>query len=576
MIQFIQEFRKTTFWVFIGLSFLCFDAFSFQESIKLSELYQLISTTNESRLTIENKRLIDDLPKQVDDNIELFFQQLSSIRGVNIPFDSNGIITKVKSIEFIDSYGKDVSIRCLNIDSISILKGEFQNLSLANLNTKSLKVDSTKTIDEFHIANSSIEDYGEFENQFGSSSLSENQFINFVFVSGSVVNNEYYIMENHFENGAYFGVNMGDGFTDFRVFDNVFDPIKRDIIQYNSDSTDNHLFKTQLNIVHFNPVSQWVLEGNTFIKGYEEELIHLDGNVETLIIGYNDFGNTLMLDVSISKHWTFLENDFKSRLDITKVVLGAKNNSLDWTSMSGFKLSSSIYKSNIALASVDDSDTSGLWDELFMQNSELFYDIYNAQTNEELSQEAPYQELISSYYRLYKVFKENGQIKDANKVYIEMKDVQIRELKYLWKKEGGRENFINWRLNGLLRFYTDYGTNPARAINISLVVLFVFSIIYFFFPSEWDTKSKGQLVADYKVFVEKNDHGYFKPFMRLTKGFAISLINAMTLSLNSFVTLGFGSIPTTGLARYVCILQGFIGWFLLSIFTASLINQVMF
>ena len=58
-------------------------------------------------------------------------------------------------------------------------------------------------------------------------------------------------------------------------------------------------------------------------------------------------------------------------------------------------------------------------------------------------------------------------------------------------------------------------------------------------------------------------------------GFLISLLNALTLSLNSFVTLGFGNIPTRGLARYICIIQGFIGWFLLSIFTVALINQVL-
>jgi len=39
--------------------------------------------------------------------------------------------------------------------------------------------------------------------------------------------------------------------------------------------------------------------------------------------------------------------------------------------------------------------------------------------------------------------------------------------------------------------------------------------------------------------------------------------------------VGFGTIPTRGLARYVCIIQGFIGWFLLSIFTVALINQVL-
>jgi hypothetical protein len=53
-------------------------------------------------------------------------------------------------------------------------------------------------------------------------------------------------------------------------------------------------------------------------------------------------------------------------------------------------------------------------------------------------------------------------------------------------------------------------------------------------------------------------------------------INAATLSLNAFTTLGFGNIPTHGMAKYVCVIQGFIRWFLLSIFTVALINQTKF
>jgi hypothetical protein len=55
----------------------------------------------------------------------------------------------------------------------------------------------------------------------------------------------------------------------------------------------------------------------------------------------------------------------------------------------------------------------------------------------------------------------------------------------------------------------------------------------------------------------------------------IRALNAITLSLNTFSTLGFGEIPTKGLARYVAIIQGFIGWFLLSVFLVSLISQVL-
>lgn len=71
--------------------------------------------------------------------------------------------------------------------------------------------------------------------------------------------------------------------------------------------------------------------------------------------------------------------------------------------------------------------------------------------------------------------------------------------------------------------------------------------------------SKSKLIQDFKEFTQKNDKGYRKPFFSLVLRFLILLINALTLSQNSFTTLGFGRIPTTGLARYVCIIQGFIG-----------------
>src|SRR3982750_2202353 len=103
-----------------------------------------------------------------------------------------------------------------------------------------------------------------------------------------------------------------------------------------------------------------------------------------------------------------------------------------------------------------------------------------------------------------------------------------------------------------------------------------FGIFYFLFPSEWDVESKPKIVSNFRNFIQKNDKGYFKPFVLMTYSLLLCLLNAMALSLNSFVTLGFGNIPTTGIARYVFILQGFIGWFLLSIFTVALFNQVLF
>lgn len=53
------------------------------------------------------------------------------------------------------------------------------------------------------------------------------------------------------------------------------------------------------------------------------------------------------------------------------------------------------------------------------------------------------------------------------------------------------------------------------------------------------------------------------------------LLNSLTLSVNSFTTLGFGEIPIKGIGRYLAILEGFIGWIFLTLFSVTLISQIL-
>jgi hypothetical protein len=55
----------------------------------------------------------------------------------------------------------------------------------------------------------------------------------------------------------------------------------------------------------------------------------------------------------------------------------------------------------------------------------------------------------------------------------------------------------------------------------------------------------------------------------------LKVIEAVSMSLNVFSTLGYGALPESGLSRYLSIIEGFIGWFLLSIFSVALISQVI-
>ncbi len=218
-----------------------------------------------------------------------------------------------------------------------------------------------------------------------------------------------------------------------------------------------------------------------------------------------------------------------------------------------------------------------LYSEESPDGATCFYcELYAGKTDEELADKTNFDKLVQSYEILFLGYKSTGDIESANQAYIQIKELYLNRLGYLYRTHGGFKHYFRWQLAKLLKFYTNHGTDPALSIVISIYVILVFAVFYVFFPSEWDVSSKKRLLTDFKDFINSNEKGYFKPFLTLIVGFGISLINAITLSLNSFVTLGFGTIPTTGVARYVCILQGFIGWFLLSIFTVSLINQILF
>jgi uncharacterized protein YjbI with pentapeptide repeats len=200
---------------------------------------------------------------------------------------------------------------------------------------------------------------------------------------------------------------------------------------------------------------------------------------------------------------------------------------------------------------------------------------YNGKGESQIKNQFLFSELINNYSKLYKIYKERGDQQSANDCYAEMKDLLTQKLKYQYHDDPSFKRFFAWQLAWLVKVYTNHGTDPALAITVSFWVIFAFGVFYFFFPSDWDTTSKGRLIQNYRDFAQKNDKGYFKPFLVLVAGFLVSFVNALTLSLNAYTTLGFGNIPTHGLARYACVVQGFIGWFMLSIFTVALINQVL-
>ena len=187
-----------------------------------------------------------------------------------------------------------------------------------------------------------------------------------------------------------------------------------------------------------------------------------------------------------------------------------------------------------------------------------------------------FKNLMANYSILYNLYRTRSDLASANACYAEMKLLQSKALKFAYQQNKTFESFFRWQLNAFLSYFTDYGTNPAKAVIKSAWVVLLFAIFYLFFPSDWDVSNRSQLLAKLKDLRSKNREKSFMATLAFVaySGF-IHILNALTLSLNAFTTLGFGDIPTHGAARYVTIVQGFIGWFLLTIFSVSLINQVL-
>ena len=266
--------------------------------------------------------------------------------------------------------------------------------------------------------------------------------------------------------------------------------------------------------------------------------------------------------------------------------------------------------------------------------------------------------LLSQYRFLIKIYKTHGS-PFINSCIYKLKDIETSIKEYEYYRNPNTQKWFNWKGAQFLKWYSDYGMNPFKALTYCFWAMLYFALFYFFFYSEWDKIDRGFLikrfnsVMDYfttekriedfystvhdkemttftefkdtldknKVYMpgmlaslakpiyqisllryrllnfsykkaefmagrkwvdlEKKDRywiGALTFFLTLT--YIIYLIfiralNSIVLSINAFSTLGFGTIPVRGVTKYVAIIEGFIGWFMLSVFIVSLLGQMM-
>ena len=292
-----------------------------------------------------------------------------------------------------------------------------------------------------------------------------------------------------------------------------------------------------------NASSDLYLTANQFRGDSTSKVYFNKGNYLNLDLRDNYFGvNVYFIENKAEERFFMVNNQFDGHVSFEKFLFSETWNELYWHQLAGYKLK--------------------------------FAD-YGGKTKEELEDEVRFSNLVNIYKGLHTIFLSRGDIVSANACYSEMKQLQGRKLRSVFLSDRTFGNFLRWQLNRLLKIYTNHGTDPALAVVMSFFVILLFAMLYLFFPSEWDTESTNRLLISYEQFLQRKKKANVAPLLVVFGSILLTLINSLTLSINSFVTLGFGSIPTKGFARYLCIIEGFIGWFLLSIFTVALINQVL-
>ena len=157
--------------------------------------------------------------------------------------------------------------------------------------------------------------------------------------------------------------------------------------------------------------------------------------------------------------------------------------------------------------------------------------------------------------------------------------------KYFRQHEGIREIYEEERQHDVMSYteFLDYMHNSKKEIPDFFIWLA--RPIYYF--SSYNYKMTGRILNHTDIL--KGRWVDLSKKRKLTTSFIIGIwililivvdilikfLNALTLSINTFTTLGFGEIPIKGIPRYLAIIQGFVGWFMLTIFSVALISQLL-
>ena len=189
--------------------------------------------------------------------------------------------------------------------------------------------------------------------------------------------------------------------------------------------------------------------------------------------------------------------------------------------------------------------------------------------------------VIFIFALVYMLFPNNWESGKKNKLMNRIKFYT----KYFRQKEGIKEIYEEEKQHDVMSYteFKEYMHNSKK--EVPWFFLWLTKPIYYF--SSYNYKMTGKVLRHTdilkgrwvdlpkrrKIFTSFVIGGWI--LILIIVDILIKFLNAITLSINTFTTLGFGEIPIKGIPRYIAVIQGFIGWFMLTIFSVALISQLL-
>lgn len=179
-----------------------------------------------------------------------------------------------------------------------------------------------------------------------------------------------------------------------------------------------------------------------------------------------------------------------------------------------------------------------------------------SETNIDFDQKYYVEQFLSVYRKFEDFYETKGNIEEKNIVTIRFHELNLQRKAHALKSDFSVIGAIGYLISSLIGYTTEFGTNPIRIINFSLITISLFCFIFLFDHLKRDHLKTSRDSLDFRKFIEL---------------LLLSILN----SLNSFTTLGFGELPRRKSTAYIAVIEGFIGWLALTLFSVCLVTQFL-